>query len=112
MSTPAPLRSHLGSPFPSLCTFCTRTLAVALALSLTRAYRYLQAFAGFPDHPHRGFETCSIMLEGVMEHRDSQGNQVCARAGEAPMHAASLWPPLALRTRPFGRVAVHVAGYG
>lgn len=34
------------------------------------------AFAGFPDHPHRGFETCSIMLQGQMEHKDSAGNQV------------------------------------
>lgn len=33
-----------------------------------------EASAGFPDHPHRGFETCSIMLSGKMEHRDSYGN--------------------------------------
>lgn len=30
--------------------------------------------AGFPDHPHRGFETVTYMLAGEMEHRDSAGN--------------------------------------
>ena len=30
--------------------------------------------AGFPDHPHRGFETVTIMLAGRMRHRDSVGN--------------------------------------
>jgi len=29
---------------------------------------------GFPDHPHRGFETATIMLAGRMRHRDSVGN--------------------------------------
>ena len=29
---------------------------------------------GFPDHPHRGFETVTIMLEGRMRHQDSVGN--------------------------------------
>ena len=35
-----------------------------------------KATAGFPNHPHRGFETCSIMLSGKMEHKDSVGNHV------------------------------------
>lgn len=62
-----------------------------------------QATAGFPDHPHRehsstpdpaeehifscaasepschaagGMETCSILLSGKIEHKDSAGNQV------------------------------------
>jgi quercetin 2,3-dioxygenase len=30
---------------------------------------------GFPDHPHRGFETITYMLEGRMRHRDSAGNE-------------------------------------
>src|SRR3982751_1815825 len=29
---------------------------------------------GFPEHPHRGFETVTIMLAGRMRHRDSVGN--------------------------------------
>jgi hypothetical protein len=31
--------------------------------------------AGFPDHPHRGFETVTYMLAGSMRHRDHKGNQ-------------------------------------
>jgi redox-sensitive bicupin YhaK (pirin superfamily) len=30
--------------------------------------------AGFPDHPHRGFETVTYMLAGSMEHRDQLGH--------------------------------------
>jgi redox-sensitive bicupin YhaK (pirin superfamily) len=29
---------------------------------------------GAPDHPHRGFETVTYMLEGRMQHKDSQGH--------------------------------------
>jgi redox-sensitive bicupin YhaK (pirin superfamily) len=29
---------------------------------------------GFPSHPHRGFETVTVMLEGRMRHKDSVGN--------------------------------------
>jgi len=29
---------------------------------------------GAPDHPHRGFETVTYVLDGRMEHKDSQGN--------------------------------------
>ncbi len=30
--------------------------------------------AGFPEHPHRGFETVTYMLAGRMRHHDNQGN--------------------------------------
>jgi hypothetical protein len=30
---------------------------------------------GFPDHPHRGFETVTYMLEGRMRHKDSMGSE-------------------------------------
>ncbi len=31
--------------------------------------------AGVSPHPHRGFETVTLMLEGELEHKDSEGNQ-------------------------------------
>jgi redox-sensitive bicupin YhaK (pirin superfamily) len=31
--------------------------------------------AGFPDHPHRGFETVTYMLSGRMRHRDNAGHE-------------------------------------
>jgi len=37
---------------------------------------------GAPDHPHRGFETVTYVLEGDMEHRDSAGNRGKLNAGD------------------------------
>ena len=31
--------------------------------------------AGFPSHPHRGFETITYMLNGKWQHKDSAGNE-------------------------------------
>jgi redox-sensitive bicupin YhaK (pirin superfamily) len=36
---------------------------------------------GFPDHPHRGFETVTYMLAGRMRHRDSAGNESLLAGG-------------------------------
>jgi quercetin 2,3-dioxygenase len=64
---------------------------VKLTRVLTQPYQYrldpflmLDAFgsdtpdeyiAGFPEHPHRGFETVTYMLAGRVRHRDSAGNE-------------------------------------
>ena len=37
--------------------------------------------AGFPDHPHRGFETVTYMLAGLMRHEDSSGAGGTLRPG-------------------------------
>ena len=37
---------------------------------------------GAPDHPHRGFETVTYMLEGQFEHEDSAGNRGAIAAGD------------------------------
>jgi quercetin 2,3-dioxygenase len=38
---------------------------------------------GFPDHPHRGFETVTVMLSGRVRHRDSRGNHGLITGGGA-----------------------------
>ncbi|MFV0544413.1 MAG: pirin family protein [Marinicella pacifica] len=37
---------------------------------------------GFPDHPHRGFETVTYMLKGKMRHKDSVGNEGVIEDGD------------------------------
>jgi len=37
---------------------------------------------GAPDHPHRGFETVTYLLEGEMEHEDSAGHAGALRPGD------------------------------
>ncbi len=37
--------------------------------------------AGFPPHPHRGFETITYMKAGTFQHKDSTGNEAVIDAG-------------------------------
>ncbi|NJD04898.1 MAG: pirin family protein [Methylococcaceae bacterium] len=37
--------------------------------------------AGFPDHPHRGFEAITYLLSGRMHHRDSAGHEGVIEGG-------------------------------
>ncbi|XP_010107223.2 pirin-like protein [Morus notabilis] len=38
--------------------------------------------AGFPDHPHRGFETVTYMLQGAITHQDFAGHKGTIRTGD------------------------------
>jgi redox-sensitive bicupin YhaK (pirin superfamily) len=45
--------------------------------------------AGFPAHPHRGFETVTYMLEGHMLHEDHMGNKGHLRSGDVQWMTAA-----------------------
>jgi len=45
--------------------------------------------AGFPSHPHRGFETVTYMLEGRMLHEDHLGNQGLLKDGDVQWMTAA-----------------------
>jgi redox-sensitive bicupin YhaK (pirin superfamily) len=62
------LRRLMGTPHsPSIDPFLLLDY-----FDTTDASDYL---AGFPDHPHRGFETVTYMLAGRMRHRDNHGHE-------------------------------------
>lgn len=44
---------------------------------------------GFPDHPHRGFETVTYMLAGAMLHRDHLGNECHLQKGDVQWMTAA-----------------------
>ena len=52
-----------------------------LLLDEFRSDRGSDYVAGFPDHPHRGFETVTYMLAGRMRHGDHMGNVGLLRPG-------------------------------
>ena len=52
-----------------------RRLDPFLMLDIFRSDNPDDYIAGFPDHPHRGFETVTYMIDGRMRHRDSAGHQ-------------------------------------
>jgi quercetin 2,3-dioxygenase len=62
-----------GSDLPDLDPF--------LLLDEFRSDAASDYLAGFPDHPHRGFETVTYMLAGRMRHGDNKGNVGLLRPG-------------------------------
>ena len=62
---------------------------------------------GFPDHPHRGFETVTYLLDGQIEHKDSFGNRGLLEAGDVQWMTAG--SGLVHSEMP-GRQLVHTGG--
>ena len=47
--------------------------------------------AGFPWHPHRGIETITYMLDGLVEHGDSMGNKGVIQTGRSAVDDRRQW---------------------
>ena len=52
-----------------------------LLLDEFRSDRPGDYLAGFPDHPHRGFDTVTYMLAGSMRHKDNHGHEGVIKPG-------------------------------
>ena len=63
------------SVFRSIGTPARRNLDPFLMLDQFNTTDPDDYIAGFPDHPHRGFNTFTYMVDGHMRHGDSMGNQ-------------------------------------
>jgi len=60
-----------------------------LMLDEFRSDQPQEYIAGFPAHPHRGFETVTLMLAGRMRHEDSLGNRGVLEAGDVQWMTAA-----------------------
>lgn len=63
------------SVYRSIGTPARRNLDPFLMLDQFSTYNPDDYIAGFPDHPHRGFNTFTYMIDGHMRHGDSMGNR-------------------------------------
>lgn len=66
-----------------LGTQVLRRLDPFLMLDEFRSDEPQDYLAGFPDHPHRGFETVTYMIAGRFRHRDNKGHEGILAAGGA-----------------------------
>jgi redox-sensitive bicupin YhaK (pirin superfamily) len=90
------VRSHwVGDGFPvrSLFSYQDDTAAYDPFLLLDYAGPHVFAPASAPrgvgEHPHRGFETVTIVYEGELEHRDSSGSHGVIGAGDVQWMTAA-----------------------
>ncbi|TGK09810.1 pirin family protein [Leptospira selangorensis] len=80
----------VGDGFPARSIFSYRDIAKDISPFLLMDYLGPVEFApsksnhrlGVGEHPHRGFETVSIIYSGELEHRDSSGGGGVIRAGD------------------------------
>src|SRR4051812_38358519 len=61
--------------------------------------------AGFEEHPHRGMQTVTIVLEGALEHRDHTGAHGVLRAGDVQWMTAGRG--VLHSEMPYGTETVH-----
>jgi len=92
----SPAGHWVGDGFPVRTLFAYDTLGQELSPFLMLDYAGPMEFPpaerprGVGEHPHRGFETVTIVYQGEVAHRDSAGNQGVIRAGDVQwMTAAS-----------------------
>ncbi|MBO8043221.1 pirin family protein, partial [Pseudomonas aeruginosa] len=77
----APRPHWVGDGFPARSMFSYNTHGQHLSPFLLLDYAGPYTFApsdtprGVGQHPHRGFETVTYMLDGRMRHRDNHGNE-------------------------------------
>lgn len=68
------LRRYIASPELNM-------LDPFLLLDVFRSDNPNDYIAGFPPHPHRGFETVTYLLHGNMRHKDSAGHEGVIKSG-------------------------------